>query len=358
MKNFLIVLSALTGLYSCEHITEQVEGGYLLNVTMNNYVEPYIYFNNKGELDSVAVKNNKFTISNKLEKPTRTRFTGKLDKEANFTIYLENSKIDATVNFYNESSDNSLKVVGSAAHTLVKRIDDDVINYSNQKYKGASRKALASYKAKSFRTLLEGTPSFVNDIAFNKAYLFFFFDLSSKHFPVEEAEKLLALFEEKFSKKKRFIAMKEKTIAAKRREVGEKFMDITSKNTKDIDTNIKEYYGKSYILVDFWASWCGPCRKESPTYKKALKMYKNKGFQIVSFSLDKDKSKWMTAIREDKIYQFIHISDLLGHQSPLVKNYAINGIPDSILLDKDGIIVENGLRGEGLLETLEYLYSE
>ena len=271
---------------------------------------------------------------------------------------MENSKIDATVNFYNESSDNSLKVVGSAAHTLVKRIDDDVINYSNQKYKGASRKALASYKAKSFRTLLEGTPSFVNDIAFNKAYLFFFFDLSSKHFPVEEAEKLLALFEEKFSKKKRFIAMKEKTIAAKRREVGEKFMDITSKNTKDIDTNIKEYYGKSYILVDFWASWCGPCRKESPTYKKALKMYKNKGFQIVSFSLDKDKSKWMTAIREDKIYQFIHISDLLGHQSPLVKNYAINGIPDSILLDKDGIIVENGLRGEGLLETLEYLYSE
>jgi peroxiredoxin len=101
------------------------------------------------------------------------------------------------------------------------------------------------------------------------------------------------------------------------------------------------------VLVDFWASWCGPCRKENPNVRKIYADYHSKGFEVFSVSLDKDKSAWTKAIADDKL-TWTHVSDLGYWQSSVVPLYDIKGIPMTVLLDKEGKIVAKNLRGEQL----------
>ncbi|HEX8516161.1 MAG TPA: TlpA disulfide reductase family protein [Bacteroidia bacterium] len=107
------------------------------------------------------------------------------------------------------------------------------------------------------------------------------------------------------------------------------------------------------VLVDFWASWCGPCRAENPNVVKAYNKYKSKGFDIYSVSLDKDKDKWIAAIAKDGLTWKSHVSDFMHWQSPVVKLYNFNGIPYNVLLDKKGNIIAKNLRGEDLEKKLE-----
>jgi thiol-disulfide isomerase/thioredoxin len=113
------------------------------------------------------------------------------------------------------------------------------------------------------------------------------------------------------------------------------------------------------VLIDFWASWCGPCRRENPNVVQAYQDYKNKkfkqgkGFTIFSVSLDKNKEKWAQAIEYDKLEWPYHVSDLKGWQSLAAQKYGIRGIPDNFLINGDGIIVAKRLRGTNLETTLE-----
>jgi thiol-disulfide isomerase/thioredoxin len=102
------------------------------------------------------------------------------------------------------------------------------------------------------------------------------------------------------------------------------------------------------VLIDFWASWCGPCRKENPNVVKLYEEMKSKGFDIYSISLDKDKAAWEKAIQADGLTWPSHVSDLGGWNSSVVKQFGITGIPFTILIDKDGNIFGKGLRGADL----------
>lgn len=102
------------------------------------------------------------------------------------------------------------------------------------------------------------------------------------------------------------------------------------------------------VLIDFWASWCRPCRAENPNVVRMYNTYKDKGFDIYSVSLDKDKEPWVKAIGDDQLLWPSHVSDLGYWQSSVVKQYNISGIPFTCLVDKDGKIVAKGLRGEEL----------
>ena len=109
-----------------------------------------------------------------------------------------------------------------------------------------------------------------------------------------------------------------------------------------------------YVLVEFWASWCGPCRKEVPNMKMAYKEYKNKGFEIFAFSIDEKKDEWERAVEEDAV-PWINVSDLLARTSPIVQMYGVTSIPRNYLVDKNGIIVAKNLRKDRLAKKLEEL---
>jgi peroxiredoxin len=111
----------------------------------------------------------------------------------------------------------------------------------------------------------------------------------------------------------------------------------------------------SYVLVDFWASWCGPCRKENPNIVKLYNMYHDRGFDIYGVSLDRNGEDWMKAIETDGL-TWTQVSDLKYFQSEAAMEYNINAIPFSVLLDKEGIIIGKNLRGKMLEDKLAELF--
>ncbi|GAB3937738.1 TlpA disulfide reductase family protein [Mucilaginibacter myungsuensis] len=116
---------------------------------------------------------------------------------------------------------------------------------------------------------------------------------------------------------------------------------------------LESYRGK-YVLIDFWASWCGPCRAENPNLLAAYQKFRDKGFDILSISMDKSREQWLQAVKADKL-PWTQVSDLLATKSPISKLYGIKVIPLNYLLDKDGKIIAANLRGGDLMKALERL---
>ncbi|MEJ7626749.1 MAG: TlpA disulfide reductase family protein [Ferruginibacter sp.] len=132
--------------------------------------------------------------------------------------------------------------------------------------------------------------------------------------------------------------------------IGSAAPDITMPDINDKPFSLSQLKGK-YVLVDFWASWCGPCRGENPNIVAAYKKYKNKNFTILGVSLDENKEAWIKAIKNDNL-SWHHISDLKGWNSASVPLYGFDGIPYNVLLDPSGKIIAMGLRDINLHQTL------
>lgn len=133
--------------------------------------------------------------------------------------------------------------------------------------------------------------------------------------------------------------------------VGQAAPDFTLSTPDGKEVSLSDFKGK-YLLVDFWASWCGPCRAENPNVVNVYKDFQPKGFEILGVSLDKNKPDWESAIEADGL-TWTQVSDLKHWESKVVGLYNITGIPFTILLDKEGKIIGKNLRGESMREMLQ-----
>ncbi len=118
--------------------------------------------------------------------------------------------------------------------------------------------------------------------------------------------------------------------------------------------NLSDLRGK-IVLVDFWASWCGPCRRENPNVVRLYEKYKDKGFEILGVSLDRNREKWLQAIEQDGL-EWLHVSDLKGWQNEVAQQYNVSSIPQTLLLDAEGKIIGKNLRGQRLVNKLAELF--
>ena len=137
-------------------------------------------------------------------------------------------------------------------------------------------------------------------------------------------------------------------------KLGAQFVDFEMIDQNGNPKKLSDLKGK-IIYLDFWASWCAPCRKENPNLVKTYKKFNPKGFEIVAVSVDQNKEKWLAAIEKDSL-NWLHLNDLKGQGNRAALMYGVTGIPDSFLIDKDGIIVARDIRGKELDNKLEELF--
>ena len=172
---------------------------------------------------------------------------------------------------------------------------------------------------------------------------------------LDQLQALAAKVPAEFQSNERIAKLLERIKILEKTAVGQKFTDFTLPDTEGNPVKLGDIIAKNkYTLIDFWASWCGPCRAEMPNVVAAYKEYNKKGFGIVGVSLDNDADKWKKAIK-DMNMTWDHISDVKGWQCEGAALYGVNSIPATVLVAQDGTIIARNLRGEAIKEKLAEL---
>lgn len=183
----------------------------------------------------------------------------------------------------------------------------------------------------------------------------YLFGTSATMFDFEQQKEIIALTDDAYKARPNIARVISRIENSEKVAVGQPFVDFTMKDPLGNDVSLSDYAGKGkYVLIDFWAAWCGPCRREMPNLVAAYEKYKDKGFEIVGVSLDRDQESWVKGL-SDLNMTWPQMSELKFWQSEVVDLYAFNAIPHMVLLDKEGIIIEKNLHGKKLQEKLEEL---
>jgi peroxiredoxin len=364
MRNVLAIVVLALAVFSCQTPKDE----FLIKGTIAGVSTGKVYLQkiDKGKplnIDSVDVKDGKFTLKGKMEVPDfRILRYNESDYFAQF--FLDNSNITIVAN---KDSLRATKITGSPTNDIyntynleMERLSKEVTAL-NEKYRNAQQtgnqevaeKAKIDYKAMIENNMVY-TKNFIKEHSNSvvSAYLTLV-RLATQIDPVE-LDSIASKFPAEISSSEYVIKLKEVIQSAKKTAIGATAPDFTQNTPEGKPIQLSSLKGK-IVLLDFWASWCGPCRQENPNVVKLYQQYHAKGFEILGVSLDESKEEWVKAIKEDKL-DWIHVSDLQYWKNAAARLYSVNAIPQSYLLDKDGIIIGRGLRGEDLAKKLSELF--
>lgn len=315
-------------------------------------------------LDTTTVKNGKFEFTGDFDGAT-TRFVlpihkGKTVAMADFL--LENADIDITIS--NDPTARPVVKTDGAANKLQAEYAALKAPYEKEAEKPWSV-VIDSLASKEDKAKAQAVVDSINNIMVSLAKVF-----TVAHIPSAYSDYLYVMNRNIFTDKEAAIIEKkmeeghhyvyfQQMLDAKKAEmataVGQQYTDLAMPNPKGKTIRVSDYVKKNkYTLIDFWASWCGPCRAEMPTVVKAYNLYHKKGFEVVGVSFDNNKAAWVKAIAQLKL-SWPHMSDLKGWECAASSVYNVKGIPANVLVDSQGTIVAKNLRGEILLNELAKL---
>ena len=356
-----ILMAVLLSIVSCK---TKDQGGFSIEGTITGADSGWVLLKKREDgkmitADSVQIKEGKFAFTGKVEMPEMYYLKLK-DVDGAYPFFIENASLTMTV--YADSLDKS-DVTGSVSHDVYKGYQKEEMVYSQKmealygeymKAKEVSdtialKKTEADYDSvqaaqsafiKSF-ILKNGKSVVAAYLAIGNAYAFSLEDLQAINKAMDPAIANSSYVKE--LARREVILLKVQT--------GQPAPEFTMNDSTGKPISLSSFKGK-VVLVDFWASWCGPCRAENPNVVAAYNRFNSKGFTVLGVSLDEDKDKWIAAIAKDGL-TWTHVSDLIGWKNAAAKQYGVMSIPANFLLDKEGKIIASGLRGEDLIKKLE-----
>jgi peroxiredoxin len=364
MKRILLTITQFTccALFCLTASAQKKKGGYAITGTVHGMAEGKVYIShsidNKDITDSTVMKNGKFLFTGTTPGPY-LHFIRFENPRQVVAVFVENKPITITM----DTSFRDIRVTGSGSHQLYREFVDAYSGFHqkagvpNRKFQQATQtkdSVLYAEAKKEWDAIgLEADSMFTDFVRRHTAspvapYVIidrFINYLNSAK--IEECYKLLkpeALNSVYGKRVSQFRLIQTRTA------IGMK-PSFTMADTTGKKISLGDFKGQ-YVLVDFWASWCGPCRKENPNIIKAYEKYHAKGFEVVAISLDDKRASWIKAIHTDGL-PWIHLSDLNGWKSELATLYGITSIPASFLIDKEGKIIAKNLRGKALEAKLE-----
>ncbi|GAB3363236.1 TlpA disulfide reductase family protein [Arachidicoccus ginsenosidivorans] len=330
--------------------------------------EVYLGFGTFGKMkaDTVMAKNGKFTFADSIQEPCFAMLFNH-DYSLKVDLYLDGGQIYVNGDLdsiYDTQVKGSAIVNEYAAYTFaqlqtrkpVQAIYEKWMQAYKQgdsvladQYKTAFESARADQTNKSRGLQMEYIKTHPGSIASAWELLHYVTDKT-----LAESKNLFKGFTEHVRHSNQGKELAERIATLSRVEVGNLAPGFAQADTSGIKVQLSDYKGK-YVLLEFWASWCGPCRAESPNVLKAYDKYHEKGFNVLSVSLDNDKGKWLQAIHKDGLL-WQQVSDLQGWKNAVATLYGIHAVPANFLIDPTGKIVAQDLRGEALQVKLAELF--
>jgi thiol-disulfide isomerase/thioredoxin len=361
MKNCIIRCMIVMSLAACKK--EGKQDGFILNGTAKNVEDNSIIFlqiDNK-IVDSTAVKSEKFQFKGAVNHPTSCIITLKNSNDYKF-LWLENETITFSGeknNFQNATISGSL--VQKDSDELSERLSQvekvrDSLNALLMTLDGdGDGDALFQEFNKTIAQTVTINQDFVREKP-NSPVSLHILNIYKTTWGKEVTQELFNLTskENQNSKKGNFISQYLELYGNP--QIGEKYIDFGQNDSNDNYLKISDKLGK-YTLIEFWSSWCGPCRQSNPSLVRLYDDYNEKGFEIIGVSLDEDKTAWVKAIEKDQL-SWTNISDLKGSNNEGALRYGVTGIPDNILIDEQGTIIARRVTPQILRKSFEAAFSK